>query len=161
MSFLKTATGQDLLLTPQLLAQCLTHPKYSIKCFSLAVLCTKSLQLSLILCEPVDYSLPGSSHPWDSLGRNIGVGCYALLQEMFLTQGSNPRFLCLLHWQAGFFTTEPIEGKGRRGWQKIKWLDSITDSINMNLSKLQEMVEDRGAWQATVHGVAKSQTRLK
>ena len=49
----------------------------------------------------------------------------------------------------------------RGGQQRIRWLDGITDSINMNLSKLQEMVEDRGAWQATVHGVARSQTRLK
>ena len=56
-----------------------------------------------------------------------------------------------------FFTTEPIEGKRRKEWWKIRWLDSITDSINMSLSKLQEM-EDRGAWQATVHGVEKSQT---
>ena len=42
----------------------------------------------------------------------------------------------------------------------MKWLDSITDSMDMNLSKLQEMVEDRGAWHATVHGVTKSSTQL-
>ena len=48
----------------------------------------------------------------------------------------------------------------RRRWQRIRWLDTITDSIDMNLSKLQEIVEDREAWQATVHGVAKSQTQL-
>ena len=52
-----------------------------------------------------------------------------------------------------------IEGK-RRAQQKIKWLDSITDSVDMNLSKLQEIVEDRGTWHAAVHGVAKSQTQL-
>ena len=50
-----------------------------------------------------------------------------------------------------------IEGKKRREWQRIRWLDSITDSVNMNLNKLQEMVEDRGAWHAIVHGAAKSQ----
>ena len=44
-----------------------------------------------------------------------------------------------------------IEGK-RRGQQKIRWLDSITDSLDMNLSKLWEIVEDRGAWQAIIHG---------
>ena len=44
------------------------------------------------------------------------------------------------------------EGKRRRGWQRIKWLDSITKSMGMNLSKLQERVEDRGTWQAAVHG---------
>ena len=51
-----------------------------------------------------------------------------------------------------------IEGKRRKEWQRIRWLDSITDSVNMNLSKLQEMVEDRGAWHAIVHGATKSQT---
>ena len=52
-----------------------------------------------------------------------------------------------------------MEGK-RRGWQRKRWLDSITDSMDMNVSKLQEIVEDRGAWHAAVHGVAKSQTQL-
>ena len=53
-----------------------------------------------------------------------------------------------------------IEGKRRRGQQRMRWLDSIIDATDMNLSKLEEMVEDRGAWGATVHGVAKTQTRL-
>ena len=51
-----------------------------------------------------------------------------------------------------------IEGKRRRRWQKKRWLDSITDSMHMNLSKLWEMVRDREAWYATVHGVTKSRT---
>ena len=49
------------------------------------------------------------------------------------------------------------ESKRRRGWQRIRWLDSITNSMNMNLSKLWDIVENRGAWLAAVHGVAKSQ----
>ena len=53
-----------------------------------------------------------------------------------------------------------IEGKRRKRWQRMRWLDSITDSKNMNMSKIQEIVKDRGAWCAAVHGVAKSQTQL-
>ena len=51
-----------------------------------------------------------------------------------------------------------VEGKRRRGWQKMRWLDSIADSVNMNLSKLWEIVKDSEAWGAVVHGVTKSWT---
>ena len=65
------------------------------------------------LCDPVDYSLPGSSVLGDSPGKNTGVSCHAFLQGIFPTQRSNPLLLCLLHWQTASL---PLASPGKPNW---------------------------------------------
>ena len=111
--------------------------------------------------------------PWDSPGKNTGVGCQALLQGIFLTQGSNPYILCLLHWQACSLPTEPHQGfpggwDGKESAYSAGHLSSIPESGRSpgegNGNPLQhsclENPMDRGAWRAVVHGVTKSWKRL-
>ena len=68
---------------------------------------TKSIQSCPTLFDPMDCSLPGCSVHGDSRGKNTEVGCHALLQGSFPTQGWNPRLLALLHWQAGSLPLAP------------------------------------------------------
>ena len=78
-----------------------------------------------------------------------------------------PRFQCFGHLMRRTESFEKtlmlgkIDSRRRRGRQRMRWLDGIINSMDMNLSKLQEIMEARGAWHATVHEVRKSQTRLR
>ena len=106
---------------------------------------------SVVPCSSCPQSLPASeSFPMSQLftwaGQSTGVSALASVLPK-KSQGWSP-------------SVGINKGKRRRGWQRMRWLDSITHSMDMNLSKLQEIVKDRGAWHAAVHGVTKNRTQL-
>ena len=96
-------------------------------------------------CKEIEVVNPKGNQPW------ILEGLLLKLKRQYfghLMQRTNPLGKTLMLGK--------IEGKRRRGWQRMRWLVSITDSVDMNLSKLWEIVEDRRVWYAVVHGVAES-----